>query len=339
MSTTTALQLVNRFLRKHRRPDVADFSSPEATHALDFINDAKEEVLDPLIWNFDRREADLYTLPVVTLTSGLVTNGNTGVVGTISDSTFTPNGAFSARIIVTSDATYPDTAFRAEASLNVAALNTTVMEEAWLGTTNASTATATLFWPEYQFPKLSNGDSVVRELLSMRHQEEEIRLESVYKDRWLDGRVVRPHDDISADFPHYCYLTDVKDTSSDLVTPSNTWAPGFGLWPVPEGRVALTYTYVQRRAPLSATTDTMDGVPEEVLNTITQIAFGRSMQSMFGNDPALGDRILIGAFTRRDALHKAQKDRAPRSNRSVPSLDAHSGTFSHRRLPDTEVSL
>lgn len=340
MSTTTALQLVNRFLGgKHRRPDVADFSSSEAKHALNFLNAAKEEVIDGRVWNFDRREAEVCTLPVVTLSSALVTNGATGVTGTISDTTFTPNGNFSARVIVTSDSSYGDTAFRAKASANIASTNTTVMEQPWLGTTSIGGATATVFWPEYRFPTLSNGDSAVRDLLSMRHQEEEIRVEAVAKDRWFDGRIVQPHEDLSADFPWYCYLTDVQDTSSDVSTPTNTWAAGFGLWPVPANRVALTYTYIQRRVPLSAVADTMDGVPEEVLNTIVEVAFGRSMQSMFGNDPALGDRVLVGAFARLENIHRMQKDRSPRSNRGVPSLDSYGPIRGHRRLPDTEVSI
>jgi len=313
--------MVNRFLRKYRLDTVSVLTSPEALAALDCINDAKEEALDSRTWTFDEREDALATLPYYASASTTLaaTNGANIAGGADATSGATLDGSHTLRVVISSSSDRANTAHACSGVQIIGGAISFYLTHAWDGTT-ATSQTANAFAAEYQFPSHTNGDSQVRQLLSMTHQERPLRLIEIDKNFHFDRLVTRLHDSIGSDPEVVYYGRPIYSTDSSVSTPTRALRSGCIIWPIPTSSARLDYTYRYRHTRLEATTDTLEGVPENVVNAIVELAYGFSLNTKFGNDPKLADRVIAAATTRVQRLHDADR-RTPHRPKPVPSLD------------------
>jgi hypothetical protein len=324
--------MVNRFLRKHRMNEVGDFTSEEASAALDCINDAKEEVLDTRMWKFDQREGVLTTfLTRTAVDTGTFTNGNAVVIGTTTlDATI--DGTHTLRAVPTGSSDRAQTAHQVNYAGAIAGVLSLGLDANFSGTTGSYATT--LFAAEYQWPAHSNGDTQVRHLLSMTHQERPLRLVEIDKNFRFDSLVTRLHDSLGDDPEVVYYSRPTISTASIAGTPNTR--PGCIIWPVPITQERLDYTYIYAHAPLTAVTDTLVEVPERVLNAIVELAYGFSLNTQFGNDPMKADRVITAANIRIGRLYDAERP-MPYKAKPLRSLDNMTRDTRHnwygRRIP------
>lgn len=334
MSTTTALQMVNRFMRKYRLDTVADFSSPQALAALDCLNDAKEETLDSRMWGFDERDGAIATLPYyATAATALpfVNGANLATLGNDQTGGATLYGNHSLRCIPTTSTDRAQTSHVCSAVQITIGIFNLYLTNAYDGTSGSYSVDA--FAAEYQFPAHDNGDSKVKQLLSMTHQERPLRLEEVDKNFRFDSAVTRLHDSIGSD-PEVVYFgRPVQNTGNATAgVPVTTLRDGFMVWPVPTLSTRLDYTYRYRHAQLEDIADTLENVPDAVVSAIVELAYGFSLNTMFGNDPTKADRVIKAAITRIERLHDADK-KTPHKSKPVHSMDSLGRGRSGRQLP------
>jgi hypothetical protein len=319
--------MVNRFLRKYRLDTVTAFTSPEALAALDFINEAKEEILDTHRWSFDEREGVINTIAFYedAGTTGGWNNGSPVVVSaTAVTDTFV--GDYTLRAVPTDSTDRGQTAHRVESVTIAGPIISYTLAESFSGADVASNSD--LFASEYQFPYHSNNDTQVRALLSMTHQERPLRLEEVDKNFRFDSLIGRYHDSIGSDPEVVYYGKPVYDTVAFGGTP--VLRPGFMVWPIPSASERLDYTYRYAHPPLEAVTDTMAEVPETVIRLISDLAYGFSLNTKFGNDPGMASKVIPMALTRIERLKDSDK-KTPFRRKPVRSLDNLSGAHQHGR--------
>jgi hypothetical protein len=311
---------------------VADFTSEEALAALDCINDAKEEVLDTRSWKFDERETALGTFLTRTgVDTVSLINASDNVIGaTTLDATI--SGTHTLRMLPTGTADRAETSHRVTSATAIGGLISMTLETGFSGAGGSSAVT--LFAAEYQWPAHANGDSQVRQLLSMTHQERPLRLVEIDKNFRFDSLVTRLHDSLGDDPEVVYWGRNVYSTAVYGSTP--TLRPGFLIWPVPTASERLDYTYRYAHAPLAATTDTLDEVPDKVINAICELAYGFSLNTQFGNDPQKADRVIASSITRINRLHNSNRP-MPYKAKPLRSLDNMTRDTRHnwygRRIP------
>ena len=334
MSTTTSLQMVNRFMRKYRLDTVADFSSPQALAALDCLNDAKEEILDSRSWSFDQRESAISTIAVRTgVDTGTFTNGSLGVAGTTTEN-IALVGDYALRVIPTDSSDRANTAHRVSTMFAGGGVLALALSEVYSGATVASDMD--MFVAEYQFPSHANGDTQVKQLLSMTNQERPVRLVEIDKNFHFDRLITRLHDSIGSDPDVVYYGRPVSNTVA--VGGTNNVRDGFIVFPVPTSSARLDYTYQYAYPTLALVTDTLSHVPEKVINCIVELAFGFSLNTKFGNDPNMADRVIKAALIRAERLHRSDR-KMPNRSKPVRSMDNVGGTHtSGRRISNDLIA-
>lgn len=282
----TALQLVNRIRRKLRLPDTSDFAKSENLLLLDLVNEAINTVLELRDWDFDiRHDGHLTAVANSTGSGSGLSFGASGATMTINESLPASASPFVARIIFTHDTNYGDTAYRVSV---------------WNGTTvtvpdanpdiSTTSPTYSIFANEYVLPDAR------RKILSVRHQESDIRVEEVDRTIRFDRFVQRPQESIT-DTPDLIYVGGrglaTKSNAADADNDGLLFMP----WPTPSLALDFDYSYLQRHDELTTTTDTLDNVDRYAVDLIVELAYGRSLQSDFGNNKEEGiaiERKVIG---------------------------------------------
>lgn len=281
--SVTALQLVNRARRKLKWEDVSSFSSSDelTTVLLDFVNEAKRDVLENYEWDFDIRSDGIFkTVAAATYSSVVdVDNGSTTLtlLGTNNVSLYTTGGSRS-RIRVTSDTTYGDTAFILNTGSHPGSHDIYVLETGWPGTTYdlfGTTGDAEILTSEYVLP------ATVRDVLSVMVEENDVYVEFVDKAESLDRCLPNPFD-LQSTQPEVCF---VGGTTTPTVATSSTPTPGVGVWiyPVPSSVYVVRYTYRYRHPELTAITSTLY-VPDHVADLIVDLAVARAMRTRVAPD-------------------------------------------------------
>jgi hypothetical protein len=157
----------------------------------------------------------------------------------------------------------------------------------------------------------------------MTHQERPLRLVEIDKNFRFDFLVSRLHDSLGDD-PATVYVgKPVYSTDTTAVGYSTTLRDGYIIWPVPTASERLDVTYRYQHATLSAVTDTLENVPDRVINCIVELAFGFSLNTKFGNDPQMAAAVIGAAQVRIDRLMKADR-KMPYKSKPVRSLDDRS---------------
>lgn len=282
----TALQLVNRVRRKMRVPDTTDFAKSENLLLLDLVNEAKDMVLELRDWEFDiRHDGHLSTVANTTGSGSGLVHGASAATMTINESFPTSANSFIARIVFTHDTSYGDTAYRVSlwdgTSVTVPDANSAI---------STTSPTYSIFANEYVLP------SNVKKILSVRHQESDIRVEEIDRSVRFDRFVQRPQESIT-DTPDLIYVGGIGTaTKSDAANP-DTDGIIFMPWPTPSLVLDFDYSYIERHDELTAVDSQLDNVDRYAVDLIVDLAYGRAQQSEFGNNKEEGiaiERKVLG---------------------------------------------
>jgi hypothetical protein len=330
----TALELVNRLRRKHQLEAVTALGDDDSTVLLDHLNEAKRDLLEAYTWDFDlRTDGELITMPTLSATVGVsngLTSANTASF-TISSLVFYPAVA---RMIVTSDATYGETAFKIESAVTSGPLVQMNLVSGWPGTTSAS-ATASIVFDEYVLP------STVRAVTSVRHQERDLQLVETDRDVGMDAWAPRPHANQGSD-PWLVFIGK-RVAATYNTADSTTELAGISIKfdPTPSTTsLVFSYSYVYRHPDLSASQD-LEGVDPPVEDAIVRLAEARTYMSGFGGgDVELGAAMETEVINRVAAL-KGNSRRDPARRYVIgPSLSSSGNpVYGFGRLPRNFGSL
>lgn len=262
----TALQLVNRVRRLRRLDDVASIAKTEDLAALDAINTAIEEVLSSERWEFDLRRTQMTLRPKLGDLTVSTNAGNANILivsrtdGLVDADTF---GDYVVRILPSGSSDYANTSFRTLSS-NAIIVGTvaTFTCSAEIEETLVDVAGSCLY-SEYILP------DTVRDVVRVSYQETPITLEQI--DPVVEFDELYPR---SIEYgPPETISVGGLDVGTYLSTGS---ADPAGLrmvvWPVPDQAYVIDYAYYYRHPELTTATDTLDGVPQNVVAKIVETA-------------------------------------------------------------------
>jgi hypothetical protein len=326
MPSVTALQMVNRCLRRLRKNIIGDsttFTSREGIDLLEFVNEAKDDVLETRIWDFDRRQDTLTVYPRIDFpgnedpvtTSLILINGLVGGAATGGGAP-TVNEDSIVRVVATDDSAFPDTSFRLSGA-SEADPSVLVLPSVWEGGT---TSTGYLFIAEYFIPKYALANetgSKYRQILSATHQERELQLVQADRDVSFDGFVQRLHESIGTD--PTTMMVGGKGTATTPSGSGGTVGDLMVIWPVPSSIVHLDYTAVLRHPKLVIPEDTLVDVERQIEDVIVSLATALWMQ---GPGRAAQEGVLLERRTRsriEDLWHGTRK--APLKRNVLGSLE------------------
>lgn len=320
--SVTALNLVNRVHRRRRMPDVGAFTETEDLATLDSVNAAIEEVLSSKRWEFDMRRGQMTLRPKLGDLTVSTNAGDANVLivyrpdGLENEDTY---GDYVVRILPSGASSYGNTAFRtttANAILagTVAAFRCPAEVRETLVDVDGS-----VFYAEYILP------DEVRDIIRVTHHEEDLSLNQI--DPVVEFDELYPQPSVEFGPPRVISVGGL-DRATYLSTADEP-APGLRMivWPPPDQAYVLDYTYHYRHPALEETTDTLDGVPPNVVDQIVDMA-AADMKAYFEKDY---DALRLRAFTQSkiDRMHSEDggmyADRKPVGNWSGTAGGFRSG--------------
>lgn len=296
--SATLLQMVNRFRRKLKWEDVSSFSSGDdlTTAAIDFINEAKRDVLENYEWDFDLRNAAFSTIAPLEYASAVgqvvITNGAATVLvpGVNNYATIT-GGNSRSRLAVTTDAAFGTTYFNILTGQHPSASDSYVIEMPWPGTSRSlfDASALTILTAEYVLP------ATVRDVLSVTLEEADVHVDFVDKAETLD-RVVPNAFQSTSSVPEVCF---VGGNALPTVTFGTTQVPGVGVWlyPVPSEVYLVRYTYRYRHPAISAIADVLY-VPDHVVDLVVDLAVARAMRTRVAPDLEASQQLEAATMQR-----------------------------------------
>lgn len=283
MASTTALTMVNRLLRRHGFEDYVAFTAPETLLALDLVNQAVRDLLAQrdYPWNI-RSDGVLRLYDTVSATSGAsVSAGSTTLTitsATGSSTDYTGGsaaGELVARVQFTDSTLYGETEFRV-IDLDIAT-----------GTMTATLAQAIpdavsdgaykFFFNEYLLT------DTVAKVLSVRHEEQPIRLMEVGPHAAFDELMPRPHD---IDGEPEVVMVGGLSTSTSVTGTTAAQRLRLMVWPIPDEDYLLKFSYKERVSELTTTTSTLVA-PAEFVDDVIDRAEALSNMTQRFNAPEL----------------------------------------------------
>ena len=289
MARVTALTMVNRLLRRHGYEDISAFGDPSDLLALDLINQAVRELTSErdYPWNV-RNDGELRILGKQESTAGgwnfLSASSaivSTGFTGTIGDYIGTGNGgSVVARAVVTGAPSFESTAMVVDGLNDAGSLIVTLASD-HPGFVSASTDYNYKFiFTEYLLP------NDAAKIISVRHQDEPLRLLEIEPYTPFDEVFPRPHDYEDGN-PEVVMIGGQAEATYDAGSSATANKRSrLMVWPVPTTTTMLNYSYKERIAEMSATTDVVDA-PREFFDDVVNHAEALSNMTQRWNDPAL----------------------------------------------------
>lgn len=289
MATTTALVLVNRLLRRHGYEDVSVLTEPEGLLGLDIVNQSIRDLLSvrDYPWNI-RSDGVLRIWPQISATTGAgFADSDTVTITPISGSQTdytggTDAGVVVARLLLSGATTHNTTAMIVSTVIEFGG-NLVVNLNAVLPMGSAVGAAYKFFFSEYLLP------DTVAKVLSVRHQEQPIRLVEVPPHRSWDEAVPRPHDNEGPQ-PDVVMVGGTSVATCIFGTTPNKRLR-LMVWPIPTTQTQLNYSYKERVTELAAATDTLTA-PAEFFDDVVDRAEAISNMTQRFNDPALAQLQL-----------------------------------------------
>lgn len=335
----TALTLVNRVRRELKIGETTTFTDLVSKRVLDAVNDSVATIFGNWDWDCDiRHDGIQQCCPEINYAAtGGITNGSATVtLPTASPSPFatieTNRGV--PRAVFTEDTAYGDTALRITTHASGISV---VLDKSWPGTTDAS-ATVQVVTNQFMLPV------TVRKVLSVRHQETQVRLEEANRSQAFDRIIQRPHETVD-DQPELVliggqdrHLYNSGTSYSAAQIAAQTWT-SMTVYPTPSTAILLHYSYVIAHAEMTATTDTLDYVDRSLESIVVKLAFARCMQDTavpvanFGGIANAGVALEQRALGEAQALHRNQS-RDPGRHRVLGSNFSNSrAAVDFGRLP------
>lgn len=318
----SGLQLVNRVRRLRRLDDVASIAKTEDLAALDAINTAIEEVLSSERWEFDLRRAQMALRPRLT---GIQATNSAGdrssfvlvrTDGLVDADIF---GDYVTRLLVTGSTDYANTADRVLYGSVLGGTAATIATAVDLEESITS-ATAELFYAEYILP------DTVRDVVRVTHQEQPIDLEQI--DPVIEFDEIYPRPSIEFGPPQ-----SISVGGLDVATYQGSGSAGDAglrmvVWPVPDQAYVIDYAYYYRHPELAAATDTLDGVPPNVVAKIVEVAAGQ-MKAFYEKDY---NALSLKADARRSLADMHRRSKGQSADRKVMGNWEGTGAR-HARFP------
>ena len=282
----TGLQLVNRVNRRRRIGDSTSIAGLEELATLDSINKSTSEVLSARRWEFDIRHDQIATRArlqnvIMTVTAGASTMSATKAPLARA----AVLGDYIVRALPVGSTEYPDTAIRIDSSSANGLGNETLTMASAIPAT-ISTTTGELHYYEYFLP------DTVRNVMRVTHQENSLTLDQVGASVEFADRF--PRSQIEYDAPRVVSVGGYDISTYETGTTAPKPRLKMNVWPVPDDEYVLDYTYQYRHPALATATDTLDGIPPEVVELIVDLATS-DMISTFDR------RMEDARFMRRDA--------------------------------------
>lgn len=252
-------------------------------------------VLNTREWQWDIRHTQISTKARISNATIILTAGTPSVVvqktGLVSSDV---SGDLIVRARASGIAGYGDTGLRALTATEPAVNASLLTAPSNIGA-SGSTTTGELFYSEYLLP------DTVKTVHRVRYQENTITLDQLDPQIEFDELHPRPHAEYGepriasvGGFDHSTYLTTESQPAPRL---------RMIVWPIPDDEYVLDYQYSYRHPQLTSATDTLDGVPTEVVDQIVDLATA-DMMAWF--DRRVDDaRSLRGdAYSIMDEIHE-----------------------------------
>ncbi len=168
--------------------------------------------------------------------------------------------------------------------------------------------------------------STVAQVLSVRHEEQPLRLEFVDRhydfDRWIPRSF-----DVFHDRPQEVYVGGTVSDTATSTTASVNRGMGMMIWPPNTSDISLDFSYAYRYADLSDATDEWPGVTEEVADLVVDRAFLYCLTSNIQNDPQRAREVRVDL--RIDLATAKSNDRSDPNRRRVAHGFGSSSATSH----------
>ncbi|GEM_PF-5207391 len=292
----TALQLVNRVRRRMRHDDVTALAELRDLASLDAINRAMREVLLAKVWEFDKRHTQMALKARITGVAGTFTSGASS--GSISKSGLSASdvyGDFITRFLPSSSSQYGDTALRVLTASTPSADASTVTIP--FAVSEAISVTAgEIFYSEYILA------DTIRSILTVSHQDESLTLEQVGSQ--IEFAELFPKQHIEYGEPKSVSVggLDLKTYNAGSSAP----IPSLRMivWPPPDDEYVLDVDYLYRHPELTTATSTLDGVTDEAVDSIVDLATA-DMQQNYDQNTDEGRALRRDSMERLDNVHKA----------------------------------
>ncbi len=352
------LQMVNAVRGKLREERIATISSSDllTTEVIGLINDAGSEILEGNDWEFDVRHDGKLWFPSSQSGTQAAPGGSLG--GTLYSNV--TSAAWSILTLADDDAgeVFEDidlAGFRMSGNRvrsKIITLGTDVPNTSWIiSTVNLQLSGITLsltvkndglFTPATSYQSLTTyGNEVVlptnvKDVLSVRNEEDPIRLEFIDRNIHFDRYVPRAIDSFS-NTPEVVTvggtITSTARTSEASWTTISDEAAVTGtgcmVWPIPSEDLHLDYSFRIQHSDLSANTDVWEGVPDNINRIIELRAFQSALESGIQNDPDLA-RSIERQVEKRTLRALMKQSRQP-NRRRVPSTFGYQGGYNSRR--------
>jgi hypothetical protein len=278
--------MVNNLFLNLRDDQVTSFGDTDRVLAAKkLINEATREVVDGHRWSFTvRDDALLYFPPTLTDTDAVVFNDSTtGLLAIVPPPSMSPyTGSYRSKLMVTSDSSVGNTSYPIS-DIETAAYLPFTLKDKYQGALDAA-ADFTLYAHEMVLP------TSVKQVLSVRNEEEPVRIEPVEKHIEFDTLVPRVTDTFH-DRPYVVYVGGTLETTS-LNSVGKVYQMGVMVWPPPDSGLTLKYSYVRRADTLSDETDVLQGVPDDIVDIIEWVAFQKALMGNMEDDPKRGTTLL-----------------------------------------------
>lgn len=292
----TALQLVNRVRRRMRHSDTTAISDVRDLATLDAVNRAMRYVMTGKVWESDKRHTQIALRARITgVAIAFNAGAQTGIVTYSGLASSDVYGDFIMRAVPLGSTQYANTALRVlSASAPVADVSAVAIP---FSVSEAVAATAgELFYSEYILA------DTVRSILSVTHQDESLSLEQVgskvefselYPRQQIEYGAPRSISVGGLDVPTYNAASSAPDPSLRMI-----------VWPPPDDEYVLDLEYVYRHPELTTADSELEGVTDEVVDGIVDLATA-DMQQNYDRNTEEGRLLMRDSMQRMDNVYKA----------------------------------
>lgn len=292
MASTTALTMVNRLLRRHGWEDYTTFTEPETLLALDLVNQAIRDLLmmRDYPWNIRSDGTLRLRAPLedtddgCTVTAASATIAAGSYSGTETDYTGGANaGVTVSKLLVTGASSHTTTAMQVLSVEEFGGALVCTLNGAFPGG-NQTNKAFRFYFDEYVL-----GDTVAK-VVSVRHQDQPVRLLEAPAHTPLDEILPRRHDAYGP--PELVAIGGTATATYDEgAVDAGTEGLRLVVWPPPDARYMLNYSYKERIAALTTTTSTLVA-PDEFVDDVIDRAEALSNMTQRFNSPELAQQQL-----------------------------------------------
>lgn len=306
MASVTALELVNRVMRRLRLEPQSNFASEPAAVVLDLVNSAKEDVLASRDWKSDlRHDGAVLTRGPLTSSTGYLYNGGLATADVSLDGHVvepgTPDPAYTGDIITRFEYQGDTTAAKVESGMvgtfwrlkflqQDVGFGSGYVDYNWTGD-DTTTAKLKYFVAEYLLP------DTVREVVSVTTQSgSPLKLEHVDAGATFDSLFPDMADRYGT--PEFASVGgyDLPTTTSLAALTDQEPKLRLILFPIPDDEYRLNYSYYYQHPVLVNPTDKLIGVPPQLVSSIVEKAHADAVQVL---DQRVNDGAILGSLASR----------------------------------------